>query len=446
MSCPRSPASARARLPRGDRRSTSPAPPSRRRSRSNSEPSSPPPSRSTRTSRRSTRPSRITATTNKISVTTAAGTATSAATLTVILRTAINELQPGRRRGGLGRHRLRDEPPGYRSAKIRAYVGHDDHPGLGNTGQADRPRGSSYGEDLRHERGQYRHERNRLQGPPRITGFSPGSAPRGTIVDITGDTFTTPLTVKFGTVVATTITVDPNESTIHATVPDTATTNKISVSTAPRHGDERRDAHRSSWPDRVGIHTDDGCRSNRRDDQRRQPLRCDRRDVQRRRGDERDARKRDSGEGDGAAGRDDGEDQGDHRGRDRDEWFELHDPARDHWLQPVAARSATRSSLTGVGFLKMPPHGWAKFGDAQVWNTPVIVSDTQVELVVPPGATDGPISISTGPLGPRRGRLRRDRGCTFLGEESGLRQRPSGAGTGEIIRDVKGDGSTQVPA
>ena len=46
----------------------------------------------------------------------------------------------------------------------------------------------------------------------------------------------------------------------------------------------------------------------------------------------------------------------------------------------------------------MPPHGWAKFGDAQVWDTPNIISDTQVQLVVPPGANDGPISISTGTL------------------------------------------------
>ena len=53
---------------------------------------------------------------------------------------------------------------------------------------------------------------------PKITGFSPGSAPRGDVIDITGATFTTPLTVKFGTVVATTVTVDPDESTIHATV------------------------------------------------------------------------------------------------------------------------------------------------------------------------------------------------------------------------------------
>ena len=68
---------------------------------------------------------------------------------------------------------------------------------------------------------------------PKITGFSPGSAPRGDVIDITGATFTTPLTVKFGTVVATTVTVDPDESTIHATVPDTATTNKVSVTTPP---------------------------------------------------------------------------------------------------------------------------------------------------------------------------------------------------------------------
>ena len=54
--------------------------------------------------------------------------------------------------------------------------------------------------------------------------------------------------------------------------------------------------------------------------------------------------------------------------------------------------------VTGVGFLNMPPHGWAKFGNAEVWNVPVIDSDTQVELVVPPGASDGPISISTGTL------------------------------------------------
>ena len=43
---------------------------------------------------------------------------------------------------------------------------------------------------------------------PKITGFNPLSAPRGDVIDITGATFTTPLTVKFGTVAATTVTVD----------------------------------------------------------------------------------------------------------------------------------------------------------------------------------------------------------------------------------------------
>ncbi len=169
---------------------------------------------------------------------------------------------------------------------------------------------------------------------PKITGFSPGSAPRGDVIDITGATFTTPLTVKFGTVVATTVTVDPDESTIHATVPDTATTNKVSVTTADRHGDECRELDGHPRPGRLELHTDNRRRRNGRDDQRLgELLRHDRRDVQRRRCDERDACERDSGEGDSAAGRDDGEDRGDNRNRDRDEWFELHDPARNHRLQ-----------------------------------------------------------------------------------------------------------------
>src|SRR4029453_3818305 len=65
---------------------------------------------------------------------------------------------------------------------------------------------------------------------PRVTGFSPSSGLRGSSVEIDGTTFTGASAVKFGSVAATTFSVD-TDSKITATVPLTATTNKISVTT-----------------------------------------------------------------------------------------------------------------------------------------------------------------------------------------------------------------------
>jgi large repetitive protein len=65
---------------------------------------------------------------------------------------------------------------------------------------------------------------------PKVTGFSPGLGVRGSSVQIDGTTLTSATKVAFGAVASLSFTVD-NDSTIHAVVPPTATTNKITVTT-----------------------------------------------------------------------------------------------------------------------------------------------------------------------------------------------------------------------
>jgi hypothetical protein len=66
---------------------------------------------------------------------------------------------------------------------------------------------------------------------PRITSFGPGSGPAGTSVTITGSGFTDVTTVKFNGVAATAPSVDSDHQ-ITAQVPATASTGRISVTTA----------------------------------------------------------------------------------------------------------------------------------------------------------------------------------------------------------------------
>ncbi len=70
--------------------------------------------------------------------------------------------------------------------------------------------------------------------PPTITGFSPPSGPVGTVVTITGTSFSGATVVKFNTTAATTFSVT-DDAHISATVPTGATTGSISV-TAPGGG------------------------------------------------------------------------------------------------------------------------------------------------------------------------------------------------------------------
>jgi uncharacterized repeat protein (TIGR03803 family) len=66
---------------------------------------------------------------------------------------------------------------------------------------------------------------------PSITSFSPSSGPVGTLVKITGNTFTGTTAVKFGGVAATSFTV-VKDTEVDATVPAGAVTGKIAVTTA----------------------------------------------------------------------------------------------------------------------------------------------------------------------------------------------------------------------
>ena len=66
---------------------------------------------------------------------------------------------------------------------------------------------------------------------PSIAGFSPSSGPVGTLVKITGNTFTGTTSVTFGGVAATSFTV-VKDSEVDATVPAGAVTGKIGVTTA----------------------------------------------------------------------------------------------------------------------------------------------------------------------------------------------------------------------
>src|SRR5205085_1516072 len=61
--------------------------------------------------------------------------------------------------------------------------------------------------------------------------FNPTTAPRGTVVTITGTDFTGVTAVKFNNVAATSFTID-SSTQITTTVPDTATTGKISLTSA----------------------------------------------------------------------------------------------------------------------------------------------------------------------------------------------------------------------
>jgi hypothetical protein len=65
---------------------------------------------------------------------------------------------------------------------------------------------------------------------PKVNSFDPLADVRGASIKILGSTFNGATTVKFGTVSATTFTVD-DDSTITVSVPPTATTNKVSVTT-----------------------------------------------------------------------------------------------------------------------------------------------------------------------------------------------------------------------
>ena len=65
---------------------------------------------------------------------------------------------------------------------------------------------------------------------PKVTGFVPTSAIRGTSIEIDGSNFTGATAVLFGTVAATTFNV-ADDNTIHATVPATAVTGKVTVTT-----------------------------------------------------------------------------------------------------------------------------------------------------------------------------------------------------------------------
>jgi RHS repeat-associated protein len=70
---------------------------------------------------------------------------------------------------------------------------------------------------------------------PSITSFTPTGGPVGTVVTITGTSFTGATGVKFNNTSATTFTVD-SSTQIHATVPTHATTGPISVTTAAGTG------------------------------------------------------------------------------------------------------------------------------------------------------------------------------------------------------------------
>jgi hypothetical protein len=65
---------------------------------------------------------------------------------------------------------------------------------------------------------------------PKVTGFSPGLGVRGANIEIDGASFTGTTKVMFGAVASLSFTVD-DDSTIHAAVPPTATTGKITVTT-----------------------------------------------------------------------------------------------------------------------------------------------------------------------------------------------------------------------
>jgi hypothetical protein len=65
---------------------------------------------------------------------------------------------------------------------------------------------------------------------PKVDSFSVPAATRGAPIQILGSTFNGATAVKFGTVAATSFTVD-DDSHITVTVPSTATTNKVSVTT-----------------------------------------------------------------------------------------------------------------------------------------------------------------------------------------------------------------------
>jgi uncharacterized repeat protein (TIGR03803 family) len=66
---------------------------------------------------------------------------------------------------------------------------------------------------------------------PSISGFSPSSGPVGTLVKITGNTFTGTTSVKFGGIAATSFTV-VKDTEVDATVPTGAVTGPIAVTTA----------------------------------------------------------------------------------------------------------------------------------------------------------------------------------------------------------------------
>jgi len=218
------------------------------------------------------------------------------------------------------------------------------------------------------------------------------------VVDITGATFTTPLTVKFGTVVATTVTVDPDESTIHATVPDTATTNKLSVTTAagtatsatsltvilgpvvssftPTNGVAATVVaiNGSNLSGTTGVTFNGVAATNVT------PVSATQVKATVPPGATTGKVAVTTGIGTGTSGSS----------------FTI--PLAITGFSPGSGNIGDTITVSGIGFLNMPPHGWAKFGDAQVQDAPNIISDTQLQLIVPPGANDGPISISTGAL------------------------------------------------
>jgi hypothetical protein len=231
---------------------------------------------------------------------------------------------------------------------------------------------------------------------PKITGFTPTTAPRGTNIEIDGTTFDGATAVKFGTVAAT-FTVD-DDSTIHADVPLTATTNKISVTTAAGTATSATSftvlltplvsgftpttgvaatvvtINGSNFSGATGVTFNGVAATNVT------PVSATQVKATVPPGATTGKVAVTTGIGTGTSGSN----------------FTI--PLAITGFSPDSGNVGDTIIVTGVGFLKMPPDGWAKFGDAQVWDVPIIDSDTQVELVVPPGAADGPISISTGPL------------------------------------------------
>ena len=169
-----------------------------------------------------------TATTNKLTVTTPAGTSTSTNNYTVILPPTISSFSPSSApvgalvtANGSNLGTVTDATVNGTAAAITPVSATQlklTVPAGAHTGplQLTNPAGtgSSGGQ---------------LKVTPKITGFTPPSGLRGSSVVIAGTTFQGATAVKFGTVTAA-FTVD-DDSQITATVPATATTNKLSVTT-----------------------------------------------------------------------------------------------------------------------------------------------------------------------------------------------------------------------